>query len=211
MRWLVILKVATALLLAFALAHLIFIFLPHTAGVDEETPMMRVDNFPQIAQHMRMAQTTFSISSSAFEAHGVIPARYTCDGAEVSPPLTIEGTPESTASLVLIVEDPDVPKQLAPSGIFLHWLLFDIPPAVTEIPEGTALGTEGANQAGKTGYMGPCPPVQYEPREHRYVFSLYALDTALSLKAGSDVSEVRAAMEGHVIAETRLTARYARP
>lgn len=173
--------------------------------------MMRVDNFPQITHHMRMAQITFGISSSAFEQMGTIPAQFTCDGTQVNPPLTIEGTPTSTQSLVLIVEDPDVPKQLMPGGVFLHWLLFNIPPAVAEIPEGMSIGTEGANQTGKTGYVGPCPPAQYEPREHRYVFSIYTLDTMLSLKKGASKADVMAAMQGHVIAETRLTGRYARP
>lgn len=173
---------------------------------------MRVDNFPRMIEHMNtMLERHFGITSSAFAPHGTIPARYTCDGAQVSPPLTITGTPAEAQSLVLIVSDPDVPTAVRASGTFLHWLVYDIPPGVTELPEGVQIGIAGENDAGAHGYAGPCPPPQYEPREHRYDFALYALNTTLGLAPGASKQDVMDALAGHVIAEAHLVGRYARP
>lgn len=153
--------------------------------------------------------TVFSISSSAFADGDSIPATYTCDGTrDLSPPLRISGVPVSVLSLVLVVEDPDVPKMLKHDGIFDHWILFDIPPETKEIPQGATAGIAGANSAGRNAYTGPCPPPQYEPSEHRYVFTLYALDTKLNLQPGANKQEVLIAMQGHVIAQTTLIGRY---
>lgn len=195
------------LLALFGVVNLVFILFGHTA---ETRVMMKVDSFPQIIKRMTMLQQTFSLSSSAFSPNGSIPPRYTCDGEELSPPLSIGGTPSGTLSLALIVEDPDVPKQLKPDGTFLHWLVYNIPPAVTEMLEGTRVGTQGENGSGKPGYTGPCPPPQYEPRQHRYVFTLYALDATLNLPAGATKDQVLAAMQGHVIAQARLVGLYQR-
>jgi Raf kinase inhibitor-like YbhB/YbcL family protein len=146
----------------------------------------------------------------AFEGGGVIPAKYTCDGENISPQLSITGVPAGIQSLVLIVDDHDVPKQILPEGVFDHWVLFDIPPAIAAIPEGGSVGTEGAHGRGKKGYTGPCPPREYEPKEHRYVFTLYALDTKLDLPAGASKMQVVAASEGHVLGEAQLIGRYER-
>ncbi|MBV9159402.1 MAG: YbhB/YbcL family Raf kinase inhibitor-like protein [Candidatus Kaiserbacteria bacterium] len=155
-----------------------------------------------------MATSTFSITSSAFEQNGSIPSQYTCDGDQTPPPLSISGAPEGTKSFALIVIDPDVPKQVKPDGIFLHWLLFNIPAYTTTIGPTGSIGTSGANGMGKEGYVGPCPPKEYEPSEHRYFFHLYALDTMLGLEAGVSEEEVRQAMEGHIVAEAQLIGKY---
>ncbi|OGG77904.1 kinase inhibitor [Candidatus Kaiserbacteria bacterium RIFCSPLOWO2_01_FULL_52_12b] len=152
-----------------------------------------------------------SLSSSVFENNGRIPSKYTCDGDRTfSPPLSISNVPNGTKSLVLIVDDPDVPKQLRPDGVFDHWVLYNIPADTTSVPEGGAAGTEGLNGAGNTGYTGPCPPSHYEPSEHRYVFKLYALSDSLSLPAGATKAEVLSTLAPHLIAETELIGRYSR-
>ncbi len=157
-----------------------------------------------------MPSSTLSIASPAFETSQPIPSRYTCDGEHVNPQLTISGVPDGAKSLVLIVEDPDVPKQLKPDGVFDHWVLFNVPPETGTISENGSAGVSGVNGAGKNAYAAPCPPVQYEPSEHRYFFKLYALDTILDLSAGSSKAEVERAMVGHVIAEAQLLGRYKR-
>jgi Raf kinase inhibitor-like YbhB/YbcL family protein len=152
---------------------------------------------------------TLTLSSSAFLDGGVIPAAYTCDGQrDQNPPLTIDGVPDETVSLALIVHDPDVPKEIKADGNFDHWVLFNIPSSTGEIESGARIGTPGANGAGNSSYTGPCPPPQYEPSEHRYYFKLYALDTELSLDAGSSRTDVEKAMQGHIVAEAQLVGRY---
>ena len=139
------------------------------------------------------------LTSTAFEDQASIPAEYTCDGEDVSPPLHIEAIPEEAQTLVLIVDDPD-----APSGTWDHWVAFDIDP-VSDIPRDVgALGTAGTNSSGTTGYGGPCPP----SGSHRYVHQIYALDTSLGLGEGATKGEVFNAMEGHVLAEATLTGLY---
>jgi Raf kinase inhibitor-like YbhB/YbcL family protein len=155
-----------------------------------------------------MATSTLTLTSTAFQANSAIPSKYTCDGTQVSPPLSIAGAPEGTQSFVLILEDPDVPKQLVPTGVFVHWVLFNIPGSLTEITEGAQVGTAGANGAGKNAYAPPCPPTQYEPSEHRYIFTLYALDANLSLKAGASKDEVMKATQGHILAQSQFIGRY---
>ena len=153
----------------------------------------------------------FSLSSPAFENGGKIPSKYTCDEDRLlSPPLFISGVPESAASLALIVDDPDVPKMRRPDGVFDHWVLFNLPSDTTDIPEGRSVGTAGVNSAGTAAYTGPCPPPEYEPSEHRYIFRLYALDEVLNLPSGATKKEVLAAMEGHIIAITEFVGRYRR-
>ena len=157
---------------------------------------------------------TLKLTSSVFENDASIPPRFTCDGGPpaggMSPPLSWNGIPEGAKSLALIMDDPDVPKQLKPDGVFDHWTLFNIPPETSEILMGGTAGTRGANGAGKSTYTGPCPPPQYEPSEHRYYFRLYALDTILGLPEGASKAEVLAAMEGHVLAEAELVGKYKR-
>lgn len=146
------------------------------------------------------------LTSSAFKEGGNIPREYTCDGENKSIPLEIAGVPSGTASFVLTLEDPDVP-----SGTFDHWILYDIPAETRsiaeEMPKTTATtGIPGKNSAGTTEYVGPCPPTG----THRYIFTLYALDSKLSLPPASAKSDVLQAAQGHVIGEARLMGRYGR-
>ena len=149
----------------------------------------------------------FSITSSAFADGARIPAHYTCDGENISPPLTFAGVPTGAVSLALIMDDPDVPKHLRPDGLWVHWVVFDMPADVREIGEGAVpAGTMGANTRGALAYGGPCPP----DREHRYFFKLYALDVKLGLPEGATRDEVLAAMEGRVLAGAELMGKYMR-
>ena len=142
------------------------------------------------------------ITSSAFQEGGNIPSKFTCDGSDTSPPLQITGVPSEAKSLVLIADDPD-----APSGLFTHWLVWNIPPQTNSISEGSApKGVHGTNDFGKPDYKGPCPP----PGTHRYSFKIYALDRELDLRGGAKRSQLDAAIKGHVVAQGVLVGRYAR-
>lgn len=154
--------------------------------------------------------STLSLTSSAFGHQAPIPSTYTCDGNDMSPPLSWTGIPEGTASFALIMDDPDVPKELKSDGVFDHWTLFNIPPEIREIPQGGSVGVAGENSRREQKYTGPCPPPQYEPSEHRYFFRLYALDTILDLPAGSSKIQVLAMMEGHIIGQAELVGKYQR-
>lgn len=151
------------------------------------------------------------LSSDAFEDNGRIPSEFTCDGDDVSPPLSIDGVDAKAKSLALVVDDPD-----APGGTFDHWLIWNVPADVDTIPEGVpaeesveSLGgaVQGRNGFGAIGYRGPCPP---GGPEHKYRFKLYALDTTLDLKPGSSKSVLEAAIEDHIIEEVGLTGKYGR-
>jgi len=147
------------------------------------------------------------LTSSAFKNEETIPVKYTCDGQNISPPLKISGVPTNAESLVLIMDDPDVPKSVREDGMFDHWVVFNIPPDTREIPEGQEPeGMPGKGTSGKTGYYGPCPP----DREHRYFFRLYALDTILDLPAKSDKRTVEGAITGHVVDRAYIMGRYDR-
>jgi Raf kinase inhibitor-like YbhB/YbcL family protein len=141
-----------------------------------------------------------TVKSPAFENNKLIPSKYTCDGEEVSPPLTVEGIPEKTKSLALIMEDPD-----APAGLFIHWLVWNIPPT-NEIQENSVPGTEGLNTNKKNSYHGPCPP----GGTHRYYFKVYALDTHLNLSAFSEKEVLENAMQNHILAHGELIGLYRR-
>lgn len=145
---------------------------------------------------------TLTISSPAFSQGGTIPSKFTCDAAQaVNPALVFGGVPANTQSLVLIMDDPDVPKTMIPSGEFVHWLRWDIAPTSKGIAEGD--GAAGINGTGRPGYMGPCPP----DKSHRYFFKLYAVDTKIdgTIKNKADLEK---AMEGHVIQKAELMANY---
>lgn len=148
------------------------------------------------------------LGSPAFEHEGTIPSKYTCDGENISPPLKVADVPEGAKSLVLIMDDPDVPKNLRPDGMWDHWLVWNIPPETTEIIEGQGpKGVIGKNTGGKFGYQGPCPP----DREHRYFFKLYALDTILDLSMETTTkSDLEAAMQNHILSQAELMGRYNR-
>jgi len=151
-----------------------------------------------------LSAATLQITSTAFPAGGAIPAKYTCDGAGPNPPLAFSGAPAKTQSLVLIVDDPDVPKSLMPSGVFDHWLIWDIAPTSKGFAEGEGKG--GVNGMGQAGFMGPCPP----DREHRYFFKLYALDVKLTGAKISNKKDLEEAMKGHVLEQAELMGRYER-
>jgi len=153
---------------------------------------------------------TLTLESSAFEHGGAIPSRYTCQGDDISPPLTWRGVPETARSLVLIVDDPDAPDPQAPKMTWVHWLLYNIPPDVSGLPENVGSanlppGTrEGLNDWNRTGYGGPCPPIG----RHRYFHKLYALDTVLEGLNTPTKAELEAAMKGHIISQTELVGTY---
>ena len=151
---------------------------------------------------------SMKITSSSFNHEDMITAKYTCDGQNISPPLSWSGAPEKTKSLALICDDPD-----APAGTWVHWVFFDIPATVNSLQEKVSrqeeiagLGKNGKNSSGRYGYDGPCPP----GGTHRYYFKLYALDTMLNLKAGLTKEELLKAMKGHVLEEVQLMGRYKR-
>jgi len=151
------------------------------------------------------------ILSTAFSAGESIPVQYTCDGSNVSPPLRWGPIPNNTHSLALICEDPD-----APSGLFTHWLIYNLPPLVSDLPESLPASatleetgaSQGRNDFGKIGYGGPCPPLR--DNAHRYFFRLYALDTVLRLQAGADRDEFLRAIEGHTLSQGELMGTYQR-
>ncbi|MEX0930240.1 MAG: YbhB/YbcL family Raf kinase inhibitor-like protein [Candidatus Paceibacterota bacterium] len=142
------------------------------------------------------------LTSSAFKEGEAIPVVHSCDGDNISPPLAWSGVDKGAKSLVLTMEDPD-----APGGIFDHWVVYDIPPNATEIPEGELPpGTPGVGTSGTVGYYGPCPPGE----RHYYVFTLYSLDTVLSFPEGASKEEVMEAMTGNVLQKAELTAYFER-
>lgn len=148
----------------------------------------------------------FKLTSTAFDSAGIIPIKYTCNGEDISPPLSWSNPPNGTASFVLVVSDPD-----APSGTFIHWIVFNIPPATISIKEkasqnatlpGTSL--EGTHSNNFTNYMGPCPPSS----THRYYFTLSALDIVLSLSSGVKIDQLNTAMNNHILEQVQLMGKY---
>ncbi len=147
------------------------------------------------------------LASTAFEHGGKIPSTYTCDGENINPPLTISDVPSEAKSLVLIMDDPDVPKAIREDGMWDHWVVFNIPPDLQEIKKGEEPeGVHGAGTGGNEEYFGPCPP----DREHRYFFKLYALDAKLDLPGKASKQQVEEAMEGLIIVQTELMGLYER-
>lgn len=144
-----------------------------------------------------------TLTSAVFQHNGSIPAKYTCDGENVSPPLSITGAPSGTQSFVLIVDDPDAPR-----GDWVHWTVWNIPPNTSNIGEASVPpgALEGMTDFNTSGYGGPCPP----SGTHRYQFKLYALDTSLTLDPSARKSDIERAMEGHVLRQTLLVGLYAR-
>jgi Raf kinase inhibitor-like YbhB/YbcL family protein len=149
------------------------------------------------------------LTSTAFAEGGTIPKEYTGDGTDRSPPLKWSGAPATTKSFALIADDPDAPR-----GTWVHWVLFNLPPATTELAEGVppektlpSGAKQGKNDFGNIGYGGPAPP---RGKPHRYYFKLYALDTTLNLTEGATKQQVEGAMKGHILAEGRLMGTYGR-
>ena len=153
---------------------------------------------------------SLTLKSTAFAADGEIPARYTCEGEDVSPPLAWSGAPAGTKSFALIVDDPDAPDPAAPRMTWVHWVLYDLPAGAgglyedvdpAKLPAGTR---EGVNDWGRTGYGGPCPPIG----RHRYFHKLYALDAVLGDLGRPKKAALEKAMKGHVLAEAVLVGTY---
>jgi Raf kinase inhibitor-like YbhB/YbcL family protein len=148
------------------------------------------------------------ITSAAFTEGSMIPAKYTCDGQDISPPLEWRDIPAGTKSFALICDDPD-----APMGTWVHWVVYNIPPNINKLDENVKPEKEfkdgmrqGSNSWPRIGYGGPCPP----SGTHRYYFKLYALDMMLELKPGATKAQVLQAVKGHVLAESHLMGKYKR-
>jgi Raf kinase inhibitor-like YbhB/YbcL family protein len=155
------------------------------------------------------AALALTLTSSAFEPGAQVPSQYGCEGADISPPLAWDGVPDGTKSLALIVDDPDAPDPKAPKHVWVHWVLYNLPPEsrelaagadTTGLPPGTA---HGVNSYKAAGYSGPCPPIG----RHRYFHKLYALDTRLDL-AQATTADLQTAMKGHVLAAAELVGTY---
>jgi Raf kinase inhibitor-like YbhB/YbcL family protein len=155
------------------------------------------------------ATGTLTVQSDAFSEGEAIPERFSCEGDNLSPALSWDEPPPGTASVTLVMDDPD-----APSGTFTHWLLYDLPPDTASLPEGVETddrpsvgGAQGENSGGRPGYTGPCPP---PGQTHTYVFTMYALDAETGLEPGATANEVHAAIEAHVLASGVLTGTFGR-
>ncbi len=146
------------------------------------------------------------LKSKEFTNNGDIPSKYTCQGVNISPPLTFSGVPETTVSLALLMDDPDAPDPKAPKMVWDHWVVWNIPPEISEVPEDwfPDKAIEGFNSWGNAEYGGPCPP----KGKHRYFFRLYALDKQLELPPEADKKDVLEAMEGHIIDQAELIGLY---
>ncbi len=153
---------------------------------------------------------SMKLTSSAFQNNAEIPSKYTCDGEGISPPLEIKDVPKNAKSMVLIMDDPDIPafvKEKYNIDVWDHWILFNIPTGTAKIEEGkNPNGILGVNSRGNNSYGGPCPP----DAQHRYFFKLFALDVMLSLKEGAIKKEIIAAMQTHILAEAELMGLYER-
>ena len=153
---------------------------------------------------------SLNLTSTAFAPNGSIPARYTCEGDDTSPPLSWAGAPSGTKSVALIVDDPDAPDPAKPKRVYVHWVVYNIPATATSLPENAskkglpAGAVQGKNDWGKTQYGGPCPPIG----RHRYFFKLYALDTELTGLSSPTRADLLKAIEGHVIASGELIGTY---
>ena len=176
--------------------------LPGTLEGEEEQPTSEVveetESSPKLLE--------FMLTSESFNEGETIPARFTCDGEDISPPLSWSGAPTNTKSFVLIMDDPD-----APVGTWVHWNLIHLPGEMRTLPENLQLEAavaegikQGTNSWGRPGYGGPCPP----GGTHRYFFKLYALDDSLNLEVSATKEDVVAAMEGHILMETELMGTY---
>jgi Raf kinase inhibitor-like YbhB/YbcL family protein len=156
------------------------------------------------------AEGKMQITSPAFTMNGPIPATHTCEGTDVSPALAWSGAPAGTKSFALVVDDPDAPDPAAPRMVFVHWVLWDLPPGTSGLPEGVrAQDLPPGTQAGRTDFRrtswgGPCPPIG----RHRYYFKLYALDAVLGPLGDATKAGLLAAMKGHVLAEAQLVGTY---
>ena len=193
------------------------------------TPFERSSVVEQQSISNNQSSMPLTITSPVFETNGLIPARFTCDDKNISPELIFGDIPPQTQSLALTMEDPDVPTSIRPDGMWNHWIVWNISPSTVRIEENaTSPGILGLNTSGKSAYAGPCPPdfplVSPETlgnrnaldssrppdREHRYIFTLYALDTLISLPQGATKEALLTAISTHVIEQAKLIGRYKR-
>ena len=157
----------------------------------------------------KAVSSKIELKTTSFTPGGFIPKRFTCEAADVSPALAWTDPPLGTRSFAIIEDDPD-----APSGTFVHWVVYDLPAAYRKLPEALSRsdqmpggGRQGTNDFSRTGYSGPCPP---PGRPHRYFIRLYALDAMLNLRPAATRKELDAAMQGHILAQAELMGRFAR-
>lgn len=161
-------------------------------------------NTTPLSEKPAITSASMKLTSPAFEHNQAIPAKYSCDGNDVNPPLVIADVPAEAKSLVLIVDDPD-----APAGTWVHWVVWNIRPDTKKIEESSvpSEAEQGVTSFGEVGWGGPCPP----DREHRYFFRLYALDTKLNLPPQANRAQADQAMSGHILDQAELVGRYQRP
>lgn len=157
-----------------------------------------------------MQAMQLALTSAEFTDRGRIPRRYTCEGEDISPPLSWSGIPEGTKSFALIINDPDAPDPAAPRMTWVHWVLYNLPPTVSDLAEGISSESlpsstqQGKNDWKRLGYRGPCPPVG----RHRYFHKLYALDVMLPELGAVTSGELEEAMQGHILAKAVLVGTY---
>lgn len=163
---------------------------------------------PEAKAQKKGNKMTPELMSNVIKEDQLIPSKYTCDGMNISPPISWRGTPKGTKTWALILDDPD-----APAKTWVHWVIYNINASLTQLPEHLPTtdtlsngALQGINDFGHYGYGGPCPP----SGTHHYRFTLYALDTRLNLKVGASKAQLLEAMKGHILAETRLIALYKR-
>ena len=164
---------------------------------------------PAEVRGQEASSSKMELTTTSFTPGGFIPKRFTCEAADVSPALAWTDPPPGTRSFAIIEDDPD-----APSGTFVHWVVYDLPAAYRKLPEALSGndqmpggGRQGTNDFSRTGYSGPCPP---PGRPHRYFIRLYAVDTILNLRPAATRKELDAAMQGHILAQAELMGRYQR-
>jgi Raf kinase inhibitor-like YbhB/YbcL family protein len=176
-----------------------------TAAVITNIGRPQVDSGPANTVPM-----TFSLSSSAFDPNAAVPTKYTCEGANISPPLAWSGAPATAKSYALIVEDPDAPDPAKPTRVVSHWVAYNIPASATSLSENAsnkgmpAGSAQGSNEGNKPIYMGPCPPIG----RHRYFFKLFVLDTMLKGLSNPKKADLEKAIQGHVIGNAVLIGTY---
>lgn len=178
-----------------------------TATESVSTPPLVIVIEKEVSQTPRLQSMPLTITSPSFQMNSTIPALFTCDGKNISPELNFSNIPDGTQSLALIMEDPDVPKTIRADGMWNHWIAWNISPQTTRVEEGkTPPGIVGINTSGKTAYTGPCPP----DREHRYIFTLYALNAMFSLPKNSTKEELLKTIAPHIIEKATLIGLYNR-
>ena len=185
-------KIVLALIVTVLVAGIIFILIN-----------FQPKNNPPVINNNLNPLLPMKITSSAFNSNDHLPGKFTCDGIGSNPPLQISDVPENAKSLALVMDDPD-----APSGTFVHWVLWNIPPATAEIAEGSLpeKTVVGRNTLGENTFVPPCPP----SGTHHYVFKLYALDTILNLSPATDQMALEQMMQNHILAQAELIGLYSR-